>query len=457
MDNKIMRLTSAVVIGIALIIGMVMGAPVDAAPDPVVPPSFEAQVFAEVTDPFHLAFDSIGNLFVGRDNSGSGGSASSAARIHKVSPDGSTVVEFGDAIDDPDGLIVDIDGAVATLGPNTVLVASLLNDGSGNSRITQISPEGSITSTLVEGSPPALTNPQQLVFDSSGNLLYVNCDRSVGSVGIFDGSNLSVFGSVDVNTCLGGIAVGPHGRVFVSDFDNGKVKVLDSGGNLEDSDFVVGLSSPDAMAFDTTGQFGGKLLVVERANGQIRSIDPATGETEVFATGFARPFGLAFGPDGCLFVSEFDTDTVWRICPAQVQVAVDIKPQSCPNPFNIRSPMVPVAILGTFDFDVTAVDPASIRLLGVAPLRNAFKDIATPFEPFIGKESEFDCTDEGPDGFLDLALKFDTQEVLQAIEAALGHEVEDGEVLILTLEGELSDGTPIVGEDVVVIRKMGRK
>jgi hypothetical protein len=70
-----------------------------------------------------------------------------------------------------------------------------------------------------------------------------------------------------------------------------------------------------------------------------------------------------------------------------LQVPVDIKLQSCPNPLNVRSAgRLPVAILGTADFDVTTVDPASIRLLDVVPLRSAFEDVATPFLPFVGKE-----------------------------------------------------------------------
>ncbi|NIO09054.1 MAG: hypothetical protein GTO40_13970 [Deltaproteobacteria bacterium] len=60
----------------------------------------------------------------------------------------------------------------------------------------------------------------------------------------------------------------------------------------------------------------------------------------------------------------------------------------------------------------------------------------------------------------DLTLKFDGPELVQAIETSLGRPVEDGEVLILTLTGNLLeefDGTPIVGEDVVVIKKKAKE
>ena len=62
-----------------------------------------------------------------------------------------------------------------------------------------------------------------------------------------------------------------------------------------------------------------------------------------------------------------------------------------------------------------------------------------------------DCSEEGPDGFQDLTLKFDAQDVI----AALG-DVDDGDCRVVQLTGTLVDGTPIVGEDVVLILERGR-
>ena len=140
---------------------------------------------------------------------------------------------------------------------------------------------------------------------------------------------------------------------------------------------------------------------------------------------------------------------------AQIKVAIDIKPESCPNPLNVKGKgVLPVAILGTADFDVTQVDPASIRLEGVvAPLRWAIEDVATPYTP-SGEVEEYMCTTDGPDGILDLTLKFDTQEVVEAIG-----EVNDGDCLVLTLTGNLLgefSGTPILGEDVIIIIQKGK-
>ena len=140
---------------------------------------------------------------------------------------------------------------------------------------------------------------------------------------------------------------------------------------------------------------------------------------------------------------------------ARNAVPVDIKPTSCPNPLNVKSKgVLPVAILGTDSFDATQVDPSTITLQGVAPIRWAIEDVAAPYSPYIGKESCQNCTTAGPDGYSDLTLKFDAQ----AIVDILG-EVQDGDCVKLTITGWLKEefgGSPIIGEDLVWILKKGK-
>jgi hypothetical protein len=155
---------------------------------------------------------------------------------------------------------------------------------------------------------------------------------------------------------------------------------------------------------------------------------------------------------------EFDeVDTVVNVVepPPASQVAFDIKPRSCPNPINTADMgRLPVAILGSQDLDVTHIDPVSLRLehfTGVTPATWALEDVATPYKPYTGKATAYDCTKGGRDGYLDLTFKLATQELV----AALG-EVHDGDVLVLHLSGNLREeygGTAILGEDVVVIVK----
>jgi len=130
--------------------------------------------------------------------------------------------------------------------------------------------------------------------------------------------------------------------------------------------------------------------------------------------------------------------------------AVDIRPQQCPNmlPTRQRGFLLPVAILGTADFDVRDIKRRSIRLAGVRPRGdlNRFRDVATPFVPFVGRVNATDCTRAGTDGFEDLLMRFVNRRIVRALRP-----VSSGQVVVVPLTGELKDGTPIRGEDVVVI------
>jgi len=146
--------------------------------------------------------------------------------------------------------------------------------------------------------------------------------------------------------------------------------------------------------------------------------------------------------------SDIADSTLTIVPKPALAVAVDIKPGSCPNPLNVKSKgVLPVAILGTDDYDITTIDPTSIRLTGVEPLRSGYEDVATP----VTDANDCNCTEEGPDGFLDLTLKFKTQRIVEAIG-----DVNDGDVRVLELTGVLYDPppyeTPIEGADCVLIR-----
>ena len=159
--------------------------------------------------------------------------------------------------------------------------------------------------------------------------------------------------------------------------------------------------------------------------------DDATGETVTWSV-----CDLGVHVVGLKVTNSFgesdEVDTVVNVVepPPAISVAFDIKPKSCPNPINTKDKgVLPVAVLGSETFDVTQIDPTSLRLehlAGVVPLRWALEDVAAPYEPFLGKEDIYDCNVAGPDGFLDLTLKFNVQEVV----TALG-DLNDGDVLVL--------------------------
>jgi len=118
-----------------------------------------------------------------------------------------------------------------------------------------------------------------------------------------------------------------------------------------------------------------------------------------------------------IFLVKFTTSVV--------PVALDIRPGTCPNPFNLKlfdqveegqkpkkGEVIPIAILGTDALDVSDIDITTVRLEGVAPLVKGSKtaDLSTAIQL-----EDCGCMGEGPDGFDDLALKFRAQDIAAAI------------------------------------------
>jgi len=168
-----------------------------------------------------------------------------------------------------------------------------------------------------------------------------------------------------------------------------------------------------------------------------------------------------FGEDdipegGTVIVMSGDLTTVTGEIYQLVPVVVDIKPGSDVNPVNVKSRgVLPVALLGSEDFDVRTVDPASIRLAGVAPLRSAYEDVGAPGEP-LPEVTEQRLIAYATDGFEDLTLKFDTQAILAALDL---ETLNDGDLVSLTLEGRsyATDGNSrFVGSDMITILKKGQ-
>jgi len=127
-----------------------------------------------------------------------------------------------------------------------------------------------------------------------------------------------------------------------------------------------------------------------------------------------------------------------------IEVAIDIKPAACPNPLSVYSyGILPVVILGTEDFDVNEIDVVSVRLNDVAPFRHNYEDVSTP----VLDANDCNCTAEGADGYLDMILKFETEDITNTLP-----DVNDGDVVELPITGVLTDATPIEGSDCIVIK-----
>jgi len=143
-----------------------------------------------------------------------------------------------------------------------------------------------------------------------------------------------------------------------------------------------------------------------------------------------------------------------------IEVSFDIKPTSCPNPFNsgyqklLEGGTFPTAILGDDEFDTSRINPNDGLVIVVPdgggklgetlipPISVGYEDVATP----VADNSNCNCTTDGPDGFIDLTAHFDHD----AIDTALG-QVNPGDEIVICIRGFLDDGTPFEGCDCIWI------
>ncbi|MCH8992835.1 MAG: HYR domain-containing protein, partial [Acidobacteria bacterium] len=178
--------------------------------------------------------------------------------------------------------------------------------------------------------------------------------------------------------------------------------------------------------------------------------DPPSGATYFIGTTHVTSIAVddSYNADTCSF--------------SFILVPVDIKPRSCPNPLSLKtdrrigpagegSGLLPVAILGTASFDVSTVDPSTITLSGIAPLRWEFEDVSTPVD--MDSTTDCECTTAGPDGLTDLTLKFSQDQFIATLDS-----VATGDVILPVLTGKTYDGTPIAGSDCLafIVNRGGR-
>jgi len=205
----------------------------------------------------------------------------------------------------------------------------------------------------------------------------------------------------------------------------------------------------------TTGPDGALWFTATRVNvigritigGQVTlyALPPAQDTDDVWVSR-----SITTGPDGALWITNRRAIVRAAVSvPSVIAVPVGIKPGDCANPLNVKSKgVLAAAVLGTAGLDVSTIDPSSVKLEGVAPLRWSFEDVEGPTAtPGNGPAQ---CVDTGPDGYGDLTLKFSTPAVVSRLQAPL----VDGAPRVLTLTGTLKPeygGTSIRGQDVVVL------
>ena len=137
----------------------------------------------------------------------------------------------------------------------------------------------------------------------------------------------------------------------------------------------------------------------------------------------------------------------------RVQGFLDIKPTSCPNPFELNSGgTVSIAILGTPAFDVHTILPDSVFLWTrgcdagpLAPTAWSYEDLATP----LIKSFKCECHTAGPDGITDLRLKFSKTAMRKTLRL---DEYAPGTFVQIFVGATLTNGCGFIASDCVRVQ-----
>ena len=335
-------------------------------------------------------------------------------------------------------------------------------DGSWPGSLSTVAPNGTVTPFVF--TVGGVDSPGDMEFDAPGGpfggLLLITDDGSNHLSTVDEaGVETVIAGDPTLLRSVEGLALGPGGPfgtdAFVGDstfVGQGRVLTVTPGGAIAQFTAARTVGGAFAMAFfkgsgdmfvadagcdaiwRISGPFNQNLFVTDGDTNTIVEVDSA-GNVSTFASNFG---GFSVLGGDIIFTSP------------ELTVPVDIKPTSCPNPLNVKSKgVLPVAILGTEDLDVTSILPESVRLEGVVPIRSNVEDVS---EPLGDPQDACACGAGDSDGYPDLTLKFDTQEVVNVLG-----EFTDRENRTLRLTAELADGTMIQGADCVIILSKGSK
>jgi sugar lactone lactonase YvrE len=315
---------------------------------------------ASFSDPFGVAIDSLGNIFV------ADGGASN--RIRRITPSG--VVDtiagseegFADGLapesrfNTPSGLVIDKSGNIIVADTSNNRIRKI--DGRG--RVSTLAGSGEVGLRDGPSNEAQFDGPVGLAIDGDGNIYvadtYNDAIRKISTGGMVTTIAGGVAGYVDAGTAdalfdtPSGVAVDEEGNIFVADTGNDAIRKITA------QNEVITFAGSD-VEFDRplgiVATHDGFLFVTEEGGGRVRRITPEAQVTTLAgsspgyadATGdraqFSRPSGMAIDREGNLYVADAQNYLIRKITPVAAS-SEDSAGAGQPDRF-IQPPSGPVA------------------------------------------------------------------------------------------------------------------
>ena len=171
---------------------------------------------------------------------------------------------------------------------------------------------------FTENTFATISNPETMVFDSSGNLFVSN--GKANSIKKITPSGVKTTFATDLD--VDGMAVDAFGNLFVSrksessNASDGVILKFTPDGRS--SVFVSNISHPKGLAFDSLGN----LYLAYPDRNSILKFTP-DGTRTTFASGIAHPNRLAFDAFGFLWVTDSGAGALYAIAPSGVVFLID--------------------------------------------------------------------------------------------------------------------------------------
>jgi tripartite motif-containing protein 71 len=206
-----------------------------------------------------------------------------------------------------------------TVGGATPATALSSAAGTATARIAALLPEPETTLGREGTAPGEWILPQDVAVDAQGNL-YVSDATGVQKVGP-DGTFLARLGADVLKTAMGGIALAPSGKLYVTGFES-VVHVFDTTSGAATTigtpgDGPGGLRQPVDVALDTDGN----VYVADAGNHRVEKFAPdgthllTVGGSGQSSGQFTSPRSVAVDGEGRLYVAEGDDYLVQRFAP----------------------------------------------------------------------------------------------------------------------------------------------